>query len=91
MEQGLIDLRNKAKEYGKKHGMVSQFPTSCENMVALIDRIEQLEVTEKVARRMVEILREVAKAPTEKGRVQIAPLYFERLANVIENRLVGKA
>ena len=43
MEQALKDIRNKAKEKAKKFGELSQYEVSCLTIIALIDRIEELE------------------------------------------------
>jgi hypothetical protein len=87
MEQGLIDLRNKAKEYGKKHGMVAQFPTSCENVVALIDRIEHLHVIEAAAIHAEATLRKASKETVENGWIPTAPQYFAWLADALASAL----
>ena len=40
MEQGLIDIRNKAREKSKKFGKWSPYEISCETLIAILDELE---------------------------------------------------
>lgn len=40
MEQGLIDIRNKARELSKKFGELSPYYISCGTLIAILDDLE---------------------------------------------------
>jgi hypothetical protein len=40
MEQGLIDIRNKAREKSKKFGKWSPYEISCETLIAILNDLE---------------------------------------------------
>lgn len=57
MEQGLKDLRTKIRGKAKKFGMYSPAHyVSCENVIALIDRIEALEEELVEAERVIAMI-----------------------------------
>jgi hypothetical protein len=64
MEQGLKDLREKAKSIAAG-GEWQQFPTSAENIIALVDRIESLEKKITDAREYLDAIDELLKEPVE--------------------------
>lgn len=61
MEQGLKDIRKKAREFEIKHGIYAPYPISCGTLIAILDELETAQNNINTTPKLLEALESVLK------------------------------